>query len=122
MAVCLVIGGAGFIGSHLVEALLEEDHVVRAMDNFTTGSLTKLAEERACILAGSLYGLETVRLRYFNVYGPRQPRDGPDATVLLQTVEAMLSGRPPVIAGSPFSAQDLICIDDIVHATLLAAE
>src|SRR5207248_4546357 len=43
MAVCLVTGGAGFIGSHLVEALVARHHAVRILDNCTTGTLTNLA-------------------------------------------------------------------------------
>src|SRR5438094_10585760 len=43
MAVCLVIGGAGFLGSHLVEALVAEKHAVRVLDNFATGKIDNLA-------------------------------------------------------------------------------
>ena len=46
MARCLVTGGAGFIGSHLVEALLERGHAVRVLDNFSTGSPANLARVR----------------------------------------------------------------------------
>jgi UDP-glucose 4-epimerase len=89
------------------------------MDHY---GLAKLAEERVCSLASSLYGVETVRLRYFHVYGPRQPTSGPYAFLVPQVMEPMLAHRAPVIAGGPNVAQDLIYIDDVVQATLLAAE
>src|SRR5438034_11182380 len=201
MAICLVTGGAGFIGSHLVEALLGAGHTVRVLDNFSTGSRDNLAAVRdrieiipgdvtdqetvhiamrevevvfhqaalasvprsvadplathaACVngtlhvlqaareagvrrvvyaasssaygastklpksesdptlplspyaaakLAGDhycaafseVYGLETVRLRYFNVFGPRQSPDSPYAAVIPLFLRTMIAGRSP---------------------------
>jgi UDP-glucose 4-epimerase len=228
MAVCLVTGGAGFIGSHLVEALIARDHVVRVLDNLTTGQMTnlsqvmdvvelypgdladaalvrqvmrgvelvfhlactagnlpldeeapaqgngsavgtlhvlhaaleahvrrvlyasslwvyghgnghpaleemaldpqtyagrvKLSGEEACRVATRLSGLETVRLRFFHVFGPRQRSRGPYADAVSRCLQAMQAGQPVVLAGDGNARRDLIYVEDAVHATLLAAE
>jgi UDP-glucose 4-epimerase len=218
MAVCLVIGGAGFLGSHLVEALVADRHVVRVLDNFTTGKLenlagvmdaielypgdfrdrafgykvargvelvfhfgldadqaasteasctarllsaalqararrvvfassmhvygrpshrpadeadtpeplsvygrSKLSSETACVLSTRKTGLETVCLRYFNVFGPRQPPASGYAGMIRTVLEAMPAGRSPVFEGDERFGQDLIYVEDAVHAALLAA-
>jgi len=63
-----------------------------------------------------------VRLRYFNVLGPRQPADSPYTPVIPLFVNAMLDGRRPVIHGDGLQTRDFTCVEDVVQASLLAAE
>jgi UDP-glucose 4-epimerase len=236
MPTCLVTGGAGFIGSHLVEALVGRSHAVRVLDNLSTGSLanleevaeqvelldgditdlatvrramrdvevvfhqaalpsvprsiadplathqvcvngtlnvllaardegvrrvvyaasssaygnpprdpsaynevrpkresdptlplspyavSKLAGEQYCAAFSQVYDLETVRLRYFNVFGPRQLPDSPYAAVIPRFIDALTSGRRPVILGDGEQSRDFTFVEDVVRANLLAAD
>src|SRR5207248_2141728 len=67
------------------------------------------------------YGLETVRLRYFSVFGPRLPPAGRYSGQVACILKALLAGDRPVLHGGGLDPQDLIYVDDVVHATLLAA-
>lgn len=228
MARCLVTGGCGFIGSHLVHALLDAGHRVRILDNLSTGKRENIEDvsdrvelvegdvtdpiavrealsgvervfhqaalasvplslerpldtHHACVtgtltmlhgsvaakvkrfvyaasssaygdqptsskresdlpmplspyavakLAGEYYcqayyhsfGLETVGLRYFNVFGPRQDPDSPYSAVIPLFVSRILSGQRPKIYGDGLQSRDFTYVANVVHGNLLASE
>lgn len=228
MTIAMVTGGAGFIGSHLVETLVAENYQVRVVDNLCTGNIDNLdgvkdqvefihcdvndteqlnsAMEKvdvvfhqaalasvplsidkphevneACVrgtlnvlevaknhgvrklvyaassscygdnpyaakretdplqalspyaaakLAGELYcqsffhsfGLETVGIRYFNVFGPRQDPDSPYSAVIPLFITWMLKGESPVVYGDGLQSRDFTFVQNVVDANLLAAK
>jgi UDP-glucose 4-epimerase len=85
-------------------------------------ALQKYAGEVYCRLYATLYGLETVALRYFNIYGPRQNPDSEYAAVIPRFIRACLRGEPPHIYGDGEQTRDFTYVGDAVSANLLAAD
>jgi len=81
---------------------------------------TKLAGEVFGRIFYELYNLETVGLRYFNVFGPRQNPKSEYAAVIPQFIKALLQRTPPVIYGDGEQSRDFTFIDDVVQANLLS--
>ena len=69
-----------------------------------------------------VYGLETVSLRYFNVFGPRQDPDSQYSGVISRFMDALLNGKQPVIYGDGEQSRDFTYISNVVDANLRAAE
>jgi UDP-glucose 4-epimerase len=82
----------------------------------------KLAAELYCQAFFHSYGLETICIRYFNVFGPRQDPNGPYAAVIPKFIERMLAGQRPVIFGDGQHSRDFTYVENVVHANLLAAQ
>jgi UDP-glucose 4-epimerase len=85
-------------------------------------ALQKYAAEKYSQMFHPLFGLATVGLRYFNVFGPRQAFDSPYSGVIARFCTGMLQGRIPTIFGDGLQSRDFTYIDNVVHANLLAAE
>jgi nucleoside-diphosphate-sugar epimerase len=83
---------------------------------------SKLAMEQAARMMTLVFGLSTVCLRYFNVYGPRQAPDSPYAAAIPIFIRTMLAGQAPVIHGDGRQTRDFVFVDDVARANLLAAE
>lgn len=84
-------------------------------------AVTKLTGEHYCRVFTELHGLETVALRYFNAFGPRQRPDSMYAAVIPLFIDALRNGRPPTVHGDGEQSRDFTYISDVVAANLAAA-
>jgi UDP-N-acetylglucosamine 4-epimerase len=84
-------------------------------------AVTKLVNEEYARIFGSLYGMETMGLRYFNVFGRRQDPEGPYAAVIPKFTQLFMKHEPPVINGDGSNSRDFTYIDNVVLANNLAA-
>jgi UDP-glucose 4-epimerase len=80
----------------------------------------KLAAESYCRSFHEIYGLETVALRYFNVFGPRQDPNSEYAAVIPKFIAAFAEGRPPTIFGDGAQSRDFTYVENVVEANLAA--
>ncbi len=85
-------------------------------------AVTKLIGEEYCRIYYSIYGLETVCLRYFNVFGPRQDPGSQYAAVIPKFITLMLKGKSPPIYGDGEQSRDFTFIDNVVEANLQACK
>lgn len=83
-------------------------------------AVTKLAGEHYCKVFHQIYGLETVSLRYFNVFGPRQNPDSQYSAVIPKFLKLLLNNQPPTIYGDGTQSRDFTYVDNNIEANLLA--
>ena len=82
---------------------------------------SKLAGEHYCRVFSKAYGLETVALRYFNVFGPKQSLESEYAVVIPKFITCMLRDEQPPVHGDGTQSRDFTYIDNVVEANLIAA-
>ena len=87
----------------------------------TPYALQKWTGEQYCTMFSSLFGLETVSVRYFNVFGPRQAPDSPYSGVISLFIKAFLNGQAPVIHGDGRQTRDFTYVSNVVDGVLRAA-
>jgi dTDP-L-rhamnose 4-epimerase len=85
-------------------------------------ALSKLDQERMCLLVGEAYGIQTTALRFFNVYGPRQALSNPYTGVLAIFAARLLDGRPPLVNEDGLQRRDFVSVRDAARACALALE
>ncbi len=101
------------------ESPVAENHPLNPQSPYAA---SKLAMEQAARLFSQSFNLETVCLRFFNAYGPRQSPDSPYAAAIPKFIQAMLAGGPVTIHGDGWQTRDFVYVRDIVNAMLLAAD
>ena len=97
----------------------KEDFAVMPISPY---ALTKYAGERYCQIFYKIYGLETICLRYFNVFGPKQNPDSAYSAVIPKFIKSFLRDEKPVIFGDGNQSRDFTFVDNVVSANLLAVK
>lgn len=115
----LVYAASSSCYGNLPETPKVETHPLQVLSPY---GAAKLAGELYCEAFAASYKLETVRLRYFNVFGPRQDPGSPYSAVIPLFVSALLEGRRPTIYGDGTQSRDFTFVGNVVQANLLAAE
>ena len=111
-------GSSSCYGDQPFSANREVD-TLRCLSPYAAG---KLAGEFYCQSFFQSFGLETVVLRYFNVFGPRQDPDSPYSAVIPLFITWLLSGKPPIVYGDGGQSRDFAFVGNVVDGNLLAAE
>ena len=91
-------------------------------DPLSPYAVAKLTGEYYCRAFHKVYGLETISLRYFNVFGPRQNPASMYSGVISRFIDALLTGKPPVIYGDGEQSRDFTYITNVVDANIKAAQ
>ena len=84
-------------------------------------AVSKLTAEKYCQVFGKLYNIETVVLRYFNVFGPRQDPNSQYSAVIPKFIKAMMNDKQPTIYGDGTQSRDFTYVSNVVEGNLLAA-
>lgn len=114
----LFASSAAVYGDH-AELPLREDLPLRPLSPYAA---SKVAGEALCYAYLAAYGLSTVILRFFNVYGPRQDPHSPYSGVISIFVGRMRQGLPPVVYGDGLQTRDFVYVGDVVAALVRAGE
>jgi len=85
-------------------------------------AVTKRDQEELCLSVGRAYGIPTVALRYFNVYGPRQSLSNPYTGVCAIFSSRIKNNKPPIIYEDGLQTRDFVYVDDVVQANVLVME
>lgn len=85
-------------------------------------ALSKLDQERLCLIVGQAYGIPTTALRFFNIYGTRQALSNPYTGVMAIFASRLLNGRPPMIYEDGLQRRDFVHVRDVARACRLALE
>jgi UDP-N-acetylglucosamine/UDP-N-acetyl-alpha-D-glucosaminouronate 4-epimerase len=93
-----------------------------AVDPIAPYAVAKLAAERYCVSFSRVYAIETLALRYFNVFGPRQDPTSQYAAVVPRFIQAIAAGNPVTIFGDGTQSRDFTYVANVVQANMLAAE
>jgi UDP-glucose 4-epimerase len=115
----LVFASSAAVYGNLPELPKREDMPVDPQSPY---ALAKLTGEYYCRLFSDLYGLRTVALRYFNVYGPRQDPLSDYAAVIPRFIHRLKNGEAPVINGDGEQTRDFVFVNDVVQANMKAMQ
>jgi dTDP-L-rhamnose 4-epimerase len=85
-------------------------------------ALSKYDQERMCLITGKAYGISSIALRFFNIYGPRQALSNPYTGVLANFAARYLNSKPPLINEDGHQQRDFVSVHDIARACRLALE
>jgi UDP-glucose 4-epimerase len=116
---CFVFASSSSVYGEALRFPEKEDDLPRLISPY---ALTKLAGEYYCRIFARHYSLNTVSLRYFNVFGPRQSLDDEYAVVIPKFIHCMLKNEHPPIFGTGRQSRDFTYIDNVVQANILAAQ
>lgn len=119
-------GGVGRLVYAASSSAYGDTEVLPKVENMTPRpkspyALQKLVGEYYCNVFASVYGLETVAIRYFNVYGPRQDPSSPYSGVLSLFMRAILDRKSPTIFGDGEQSRDFTFVEDVAELNLKAA-
>ncbi len=114
----VVVAGSSSAYGDMPQLPKREDMPARPLSPY---AVAKLAQEHYARAFSTCYGLDTVSLRYFNVFGPRQDPGSQYAAVIPKFIRMMLAGERPTIYGDGTQSRDFTYVDNVVEANLLAA-